>query len=224
MPSITFVILAKSVKHKKFCIAGKIYRNGEVGNWVRPVNPTADTDALTHSHIEYPNKQRPELLHITTFNYIQRVPHQIQRENYSIDTSFYWDKTGVFNKRNINELLDNPQTIWSNGTSSYSGKNDRYLISSVTHPIQSLYFIYVQNLSVRVKAEGANFGDDLKKFRGLFSYNGYEYKILITDPQIYSDYGRHPEGIYDLGACYITLSTAPHNDGFCYKFIAAIIS
>ncbi|WP_129146645.1 dual OB domain-containing protein [Aeromonas caviae] len=225
MPSMTFIILAKSVKHKKFCIAGKSYNNGNIGNWVRPVNSIdPESDALTHSNIEYYNKQHPELLHITAFNFIQKIPHPIQNENYSIDTSLYWSKIGSFNRNNINHLLDTPLSLWHNNYSSYNGKNDKFPTNLISHPIQSLYFIYVHDLKVRVKAEGADFGNNLKKYRGFFSYNGHDYGIVITDPQIYSYYGRHSEGIYNVGACYLTLSTASHNDGFCYKFIAAIIS
>lgn len=224
MPSITFIVLAKSIKHKKFCIAGKRFANGSVGEWVRPVNATdSSSDALTYNDIEYSSKQHPELFHITTFSYLKKIPHEIQCENYSIDTSFYWGKLGSFSKSNIDALLDNPTTLWNNGYSSYNGDNDRFPITLVTGPIQSLYFVKVHNLKIRVKREGIDFGNELKRFRGFFTYNSTNYGLIITDPNIYSDYGQLKEDVYDFGDCYITLSTAPHSDGYCYKFIAAVI-
>ncbi|MBC0854485.1 dual OB domain-containing protein [Pantoea stewartii] len=223
MPSKVFVILAKSVKHKKFCVAGKIYSKGSIGEWVRPINPLIDSDALTYSNIEYSSKKQPELLHITSFRYLKSEPHPIQLENYSIDSSFYWKKEGVFDKKNINILLDYPQTLWANGYSSSNGVNDRFPVSSVSSPIQSLYFVYTSNLKIRIKKEGIDFGNDLKRFRGLFSYNNVDYAFIITDPNVYSEYGQLKEDTYDVGGCYVTLSTAPHTDGYCYKFLTAII-
>lgn len=79
------------------------------------------------------------------------------------------------------------------------------------------------NFRIRIKREGADFGNDTKKFRGYFTYNNVSYALVITDPEIYSAYGQKNVGTYDVGACYITLSTAPHNDGYCYKFIAAVV-
>lgn len=223
MPNKVFVVLAKSVKHKKFCVAGKIYSKGSIGEWVRPINPLIDSDALTYNNIEYSSKKQPELLHITSFSYLKSEPHPIQRENYSIDPSFYWAKVGVFDKKNINDLLDYPQTLWRNGYSSYHGVNDRFPFTSVTSPIQSLYFVYTSNLKIRVKKEGIDFGSDLKRFRGFFSYNNVDYAFIITDPNVYSEYGQLKEGTYDVGGCYVTLSSAPHTDGYCYKFLTAII-
>jgi len=130
---------------------------------------------------------------------------------------------GVFDKKKINDLLDYPQTLWINGYSSYHGLDDRFHVSSVTSPIQSLYFVYTSNLQIRVKKEGIDFGSDLKRFRGFFSYNNVDYAFIITDPNVYSEYGQLKEGTYDVGGCYVTLSTAPHTDGYCYKFLTAII-
>lgn len=223
MPSMTFVVLAKSVKHKKFCVAGKLFTNGVIGGWVRPVNPDTDTDALTYKNIEYSSKKHPEIFHVTSFKYLRNEPHQIQRENYSIDPSIYWSKEGIFSVDNIDSLVDNPPTLWINGSSSYNGENDRFLSNLVVQPLQSLYFIHVMNFRIRIKREGADFGNDTKKFRGYFTYNNVTYALVITDPEIYSAYGQKNVGTYDVGACYITLSTAPHNDGYCYKFIAAVV-
>lgn len=224
MPSVTFIVLAKSIKHKKFCIAGKRFTNGAIGEWVRPVNTIdSSSDALTYNDIEYSNKQHPELFHITSFSYLKKSPHKIQRENYLIDTSIYLGKSGTFNKNIINELLDNPPTLWHNGYSSYNGDNDRFPIALVQRAIQSLYFVKVYNLKIRVKREGIDFGNELKRFRGFFIYNSVNYGLIITDPKIYSDYGQLKEDTYDFGDCYITLSTAPYTDEHCYKFIAAII-
>lgn len=224
MPSKTFIVLAKSTKNKNFCVAGKLFDNNIVGGWIRPVNPENPTgDALSITDMEYSSKQKPELFHIVSFSYLRNVKHDVQIENYSIDTQFYWQKLGVFPKNKIESLLDHPYTLWHNNYSTYNGLNDRFDKGLVGNPIQSLYFIHVKNLDIRIKKEGANFGNDLRRYRGFFTYNGIDYGIMITDPQIYSDFGRHAEGTYGIGSCYITLSTAPHTDGFCYKFIAAII-
>lgn len=50
-----------------------------------------------------------------------------------------------------------------------------------------------------------------------------EYRLWVTDPGYERAYLAKPDGEYELGESFLTVSLGePHNDA-CYKLIAAII-
>ncbi|UAN64749.1 hypothetical protein [Serratia sp. JSRIV006] len=224
MPFTRVIILANSKKKGRYCVAGKQFNNNTIQPWVRPINASDPlNDALTTSNIQYHDFRLPSLLDIVDIHYLQSAPHRFQRENASIDQARKWEKKGSFSKSNIDALLDNPPTLWFNGNNSFHGLNDRFDKSLINNPIQSLYFINIDNLMIRTSREGAAFGDQRKRYRGFFTHNRIRYALSITDPNIYSIYGQKAEGEYQLGNCYATISMGPNEDNFCYKFIAALI-
>ena len=87
----------------------------------------------------------------------------------------------------------------------------------------SLRLVKVHDLRIRVCAESANFGDMKKKFRGYFTYRGYEYALTITDPTIEGQYLSQPEGSYAVGTAALCVSLGEPYMGHAYKLIAGVI-
>lgn len=64
-----------------------------------------------------------------------------------------------------------------------------------------------------------------KRVQGRFSHEGTEYRLWVTDPRYEQAYMAKPEGDYDIGESFLTISLSePFNEmNACYKLIAAII-
>jgi len=46
----------------------------------------------------------------------------------------------------------------------------------------------------------------------------------VTDPDVEGEYLAKPNGVYPIGACYVTVSLGEPHGGFCYKLVAALIT
>ncbi len=54
-------------------------------------------------------------------------------------------------------------------------------------------------------------------------HHGTEYRLWVTDPGYERTYLARPDGHYQIGESFLTVSLGePHNDA-CYKLIAAIM-
>ena len=59
--------------------------------------------------------------------------------------------------------------------------------------------------------------------QGRFRHHGTEYHLWITDPLYEREYLAKPNGHYEIGESFLTVSLGePFNDA-CYKLIAAIV-
>lgn len=224
MASTRLVLLAVSAKRGHYCIAGKKWHLNQPNIWIRPVGNSLpdDNDALTTNEIQFQNNRIPEVLDVVDIHLLKRANHPIQSENVLIDTSFRWKKVGPLPKTRIVDFIDYPDTLWFNPRQEY-GINDCFPLSMVNSQIESLYFIIIENLTIRKTITTYN-GYSRRRYHGIFKYNSVNYKISITDTNIYSTYGQLPEGDYHFGKCYATLSMAPFNEREeCYKFLAALI-
>ncbi len=112
----------------------------------------------------------------------------------------------------IGEYADGIQGIYrlyNTYTNAYpSYMNDgSYKIQDVSAYSHSLEIICVSDLVIQEN-------------RGFFSYNGRRYQyVAITDISF-----KEIEGVQNIGRAYLAISipTAPHTDGYYYKFIASI--
>ncbi|MCW8880410.1 MAG: hypothetical protein OQK04_09060 [Kangiellaceae bacterium] len=215
----TIICLANSRKLSGRCIAGKEFTNNIIGEWIRPVSERASHE-ISEKDRRYENGSRAQVFDIIDIEYKGHENHPVQRENYVIDDRYYWAKTSSYSG-NLNALLDNPMTLWSND-SSYNGVNDRISSDSITQPIQTLYFISPEKLEIVVQIEGAEFNNGKKKVRARFEYLGVNYFIAVTDPIIEQTYLASGEGTYPVsGTSYMTISLG-YFDGYWYKLAALI--
>jgi putative nucleic acid modification protein with dual OB domain len=126
---------------------------------------------------------------------------------------------------NLQSLVDTPNTLWSNGDSTYNGLNDRVRVESASKLSISLVLIQPEALTIGVKTEGQEFGNPRRRVRAHFAHRGVRYILVVTDPVAERAFLAKPNGDYPLRGAYLCLSLGePHTDGCCYKLVAAVIT
>ncbi|HAW0319000.1 TPA: hypothetical protein JLI98_002156 [Escherichia coli] len=222
MSSMRLVLLAASAKRKHYCLAGRKWHEDETHLWIRPVGNSLpdDNDALTTREIQFKDYRIPQVLDVVDVHLLRKANHPVQAENFLIDTSFRWKKVGTLPVNKLDQFVEYPDTLWFNPQQHY-GVNDCFPSQLINGQTNSLYFIIIEDLVIRVSHSSYN---RRKRYHGLFEYNQINYKISITDTIIYSTYGQKEDGDYHYGKCYATLSMAPFSErNECYKFLAALI-
>lgn len=223
MPTLHFVCLANSRKIQARCVAGKIV---ETGAWVRPVGPDA-TGEVSEADRRYENGNEPALLDLLQVETLHPVVRQdYQTENHLINAEYYWLYRGVVPVAALQALLDPVGPLWTNGSQSYHGKNNRVPPEQCANFKHSLRLISVPAISLSVFAPSAAFGNPRRKVFGAFHYGGVDYRLGVTDSWIEAAYLELGDGTYPLpGRHYLTVSLGEPNpeDGYAYKLIAGVI-
>ena len=217
------VCLANSRKLTGRCIAGREWTEEQgVGSWLRPVSARENQEVSEYER-QYKDGSDPRLLDIINIPVIGPQPKDYQTENWLLDPSYYWEKIGVFSLRDMPKLVDPIAPLWINGQSTYHGWNDKILLESADSVSNSLRLIHVERLNLVVFESGGAFGNPKRRVQGQFIHSGTRYKLWITDPVYERAYLAKPNGIYNIGECYLTISLGEPFEGACYKLIAAII-
>jgi len=155
---------------------------------------------------------------------IEAAPSLHQSENHIIDAEYYWVKKGRLTWTDLTQLVDEPETLWSNGDSTQSGMNDRVRLALAMEMTSSLVLIQPASLSIQVQTEGSAFGNPRRRVRGYFKYRGINYLMVVTDPVAERAFLAKPDNRYHVDDAYLCVSLAgAHTDGYCYKLIAAVI-
>ena len=221
MAVMRIVCLANSRKLSGRCVAGKVVGSGA---WLRPVSDRFHEEVSWHER-HYQDGGDPQVLDVIDVPLRHPKPNQHQAENWVLDSRYYWVRQGRVGWCDVASLVDQTPTLWPIGQSSYNGENDRIALSVAQQQKGSLYFISVDSLVVKVFAPGEYFGEPKRRVQGRFTYNGTRYKLWITDPTIEKAYLAKSNGEYSMSKCHLTVSLGePHNDGFVYKLIAAVIT
>jgi hypothetical protein len=132
----------------------------------------------------------------------------------------YWIREGCLSWNELPLLESEQAQLWSNEASdSYNGVNDRITLEIAETVGDSLRFIRVADLRLRVI-------DGLKKrqVRASFNYLDVHYDLGVTDPVIASQYLAQPNGAYSIGDAFLTVSLGEEFDGYCYKLVAAVVT
>lgn len=218
------VCLANSRKLSGRCIAGKEWQNGRVGEWIRPISERP-TEEVSEEERRYKDGRDPSVLDVMDVPIAEHRPNAFQAENYVIDAGWYWRRISRTATPELDWLIDEPEILWRNGTRTYHGMNDRVPIEEAMKLRNSLYFLRLANVGVRVLAPSADFGNPKRRVQAAFRFNGIPYKLRVTDPLIERIYLQKPDGDYRVGECYATISLGePHTDGYCYKLVAALLT
>lgn len=219
MVNKTFVCLSKSLKNNDYCVAGKIINgDGSIGKWIRPLNKFGsinDHDCL------YQDKSYATPLDIITATFIRTASEKFQTENYFIDSDQYWKKEGEypFNMPSLNRLCDKPPALWFNNHESGGGLNDQVSPDETKTITNSLYFIYVGNITLYTSKWDAKL-----KVRGEFTYNGIRYNLKVTDIYWLKFFKDKDLGTYSYEGKHVTVSLALETfGGFHYKLIAEMM-
>ncbi|WP_078971731.1 dual OB domain-containing protein [Streptomyces sp. WM6368] len=216
----TIVCLANSRKLSGRCVAGMLADGS--GEWVRPVSARPNREVSPYER-QYADGTDPSVLDIVSVGLVRPQPHDFQSENWLLNPTFFWNKIGRVDWRGLVGLEQRPSALWINGSSTYHGNNDRIPIEEAVTLPDSLNLIRATGLTLQVHTPGATFGDQRQVLRAHFSYAGNSHILRVTDPEYEREYLPKPEGFYELGESFLTVSLSEPYEGHVYKLVAAII-
>ena len=216
------VCLANSRKLNGRCIAGKeILEDGNIGGWVRPIS-VRESEEVSEDERQYEDGNDPCVLDIIDVPVLSPRPKNYQQENWLLDGKRRWTKVNRVGEKALPIFMGADDILWINGHSSNRGWNDRIPFSDANRLNTSLKLIKVSSLQVSV-LEPYRSTSTYPELRGHFSYNGCDYSLRITDPDIESRAKELDYGNYSVGERFLTISLAEPFEGYSYKLIAAVI-
>jgi hypothetical protein len=220
----TILCLANSRRPKGKCVAGKEFENGKAGAWIRPVN-TRNDNAISEADAQYKDGTSADLLDIVLVSTSDAVPSHHQSENHQIDAGFYWMKKGRATWEQIVSATDSiTGALWSDGDSSFHGKNDKVAEAIANGLTSSLLLIEPSSLTLVVAQESKWGGGFERKVRARFTLNATEYNFVVTDPWTETEYFAKPDGSYPVDGSRLCVSLAEVLNGSAIKLVAAVIT
>jgi len=209
------VILASSRKNGGICLAGK--REGR-GGWVRPVS-VQPGQAWSVRSLHYLAGRVPEVGERFVLPLGQCVPDAYQRENCSVRFA-RWHAAGRMDERELERLVDTPNTLWLDGWHSVHGWNDRIPEQiAAQRCASSLLLIRPQALRFRLDQGGGNLA-----LRAMFDYRGQHYDLKVTDDRIRARWiERLADGHDGCTDALLCISLGQAFLGYCYKLVAGVI-
>jgi hypothetical protein len=213
------VCLANSRKFGGRCIAGKEVGPRFVGAWVRPVS-SGDTTELAREERRYADGKDPKVLDVLDVGLLEPAPHGYQTENHRLDIAHGYRFVGTWPWARMPELLDHPPGLWTNGSSSRHGVNDRVAADEAAKLNSSLLLIEPEAVTMRVFTEGGK-----PRVRARFRYAGVPFVFSVTDPFAEWAWLKKPDGEYELPGVLLCISLGePFTDGYCYKLVATVLT
>lgn len=214
------ILMAKSWKGGGYCVAGI---DTTTGDWIRIISDDAVRQhAVTEEDMKYEDETSPQILDRVSIECIAHTPNDYQPENYTMDNSFYWVKTG---QADIGEIIDLHPTDF-HGMLFYN--NDNKVTPGEIQAINScnrysLALIRPLNTKINVKRWD---NSERPKIRACFTYVGRSYRyITVTDPTFVVKYQAMADGDYSLDNVYFVVSLADPfpGDGKHWKLVATVL-
>lgn len=221
MPNKKIICLANSRKLNGRCVAGIEMVNDAPGGWIRPVSGREHGE-VSEADRRYEDGGDPALLDIIDIELRDAHPESHQQENWLIDETIYWGKSGIATLDHLDALVAPAAPLWG-GNSTYHGMNDRITPAEAEASGRSLILVHAPNLTINVFKPGADFGNPKRRVQGRFAWAGLQYGLWVTDPVVEQQYLALPDGEHQLGACFLTISIGEEHEGACYKLIAGVI-
>lgn len=216
------VCLANSRKLSGRCIAGKELVEGEIAGWFRPVSSRKGGE-VSEQERRYHDGRDPKVLDILDVPVLAAEPKSYQQENWRLDSRHYWKRIGKWPANDLSDLLDPPGQLWIDDYSSFSGLNDRVPLSQSSEIKDSLRFLIVEKLTLKVFAPGLEFGNPKRRVQALFKHGREIYSMFVTDPVIEREYLARTDGQYPVGPSFLTVSLGEPFQDYIYKLVAAVI-
>ena len=184
--------LANSRKLSGRCIAGREIVNQQPGPWIRPVSGREHQE-VSWEERHYEDGSDPSVLDVMDVPLVEPRPHQFQQENWLLDSTFYWRKTGRMDWAGLQDFVEPEGPLW------------------------------VNNLTIDVSCPGAAFGNPKRRLQGQFQFQGVWYHLRVTDPVYERRFLALPDAQHRLGESCLAISLGEPFEGYAYKLIAAII-
>lgn len=214
------ICLAASRKKGQHCFAGKDTFSNE---WNRPVTNHGEHEVSTAEGTTTEGKLASigDILDIT---FLKHDPFHFQHENHLIDSASRWTNVGRATYAELEALVDEPPSLWDEGSSSWGNQNNRVPEQSANAQNHSLWLIRPTTLSVSVEVKGGSFSDANKRIvKGHFTYAGTEYTMQVTDPIIEARMLSGADRTEAIGEAILCVSLGGAFNGYAYKLIAAVI-
>lgn len=218
----TMVCLANSRKLSGRCVAGRELNDGRPRDWIRPVS-NREHEEVSEYERQYQDGSDPKLLDIISVPLIEPKPKSCQSENWLLDPDYYWVKRGEAKWGDLEQLADPVTDLWTNGLSTFHGRNDKIEIATANTLDHSLRLLRLSDLQISVFVPGAAFGESKRRVQARFQFNHQQYRLWVTDPNYERRFLKTENGDYEIGECYATISIGEPHEGYCYKLVAAII-
>lgn len=218
----TLVCMANSRKHSGRCVAGIELTGGGPRRWVRPVSARPGHE-VSDTERRYEDGTDPLVLDVVAVPLIGPRPHGFQKENWLLDPGRRWRKVGRIGWDELLGLEQRPRTLWTNGHETYHGRNNRVPVDLANTLADSLKLIRVDGMTLQVHAPRARFGDPTRFVDAHFRYAGVEYALRVTDAVYRLAYLEKPNGRYELGESFLTVSLGESHEGYFYKLVAGVV-
>ena len=213
------VCLANSRKYAGRCIAGKECVPAGFGAWVRPVSARTTTE-LGRDERRYPDGKDPKILDLVDVALLEPAPHAYQTENHLVDAARGYRKAGEVPWDRVDGMLDQPESLWTNDSSSRFGLSDRVAVANAGSLIWSLALIRPETVAMRVRVEAGK-----PRVRACFRYRGVPYTFGVTDPFAEWAWLKRHDGEYPVEGAVLCVSLGePYTDGYCYKLVATVLT
>ncbi len=222
----TLICLANSVRNQKHCVAGKEWTDAGPGKWIRPIHSEADQE-ISMADQTYPNGKHPIPGDFFKLTIERPYPDGNQTENHIIDRSKKWEAAGRASWADIEACIDaDVERIWTVGDSSNRGENDKILAKDRQSIGSSLMLVRPRNFVLHVTKEyDPRAGREKWKNRASFEFGNLEYRFVVTDPVLWSEYvERWDEADYELQDVIICISMmGTRIDTNTTKLVAAVL-
>jgi len=182
-----------------------------------------ESEEVSEYERQYKDGRDPRVLDIINIPLLEPRPKGYQQENWLLDPKSYWEKVERASWSDLHQLTDPIGPLWINSHNTYNGINDMIPLEFAESLSSSLRFIWVDRLMLSVFSPGEAFGNLKRRVQGYFRYDRTNYQFWVTDPRYERAYLAKPDGNYEIGESFLTISLGePYNEA-CYKLIAAII-
>ncbi len=209
-----FICLANSFKESGRCIAGieldannnPVIIDGKP-KWIRPICNT--------EHGEVPNHiaEPFQILNIIEISITANQPQGYQSENVAFNENSI-RAVGNFNRNELSNLCDNGNLIFGNRGKAVSQNT----IGNLNH---SLLLINVNQFQITQKIYEDR-RPDHPQTRLVFTYNGNQYDLPVTDPVFLHRYQSNPDVLGGVNQVYLSVSLGVVWKEWYYKLIAGI--
>jgi hypothetical protein len=219
------ICLANSRKITGRCVAGKRIHDQ---SWCRPISARPGHE-ISEIDRRYPNGKMARLLDIIEIPCIKKMPKEHQNENVLIDDRFCWEKKGHVSWQEILTLVDQDAELWINGFHAYYNRNNRVPETLIDQGGGSLRLIHVDKIVLSVEPKAPEFGNMKPIVRAGFIYQGYEYRLDMTDPEYETICLGKGVGEYSIAPVIVCVSLSElhtnRNGGtFAYKLVTSIVT
>jgi len=114
--------------------------------------------------------------------------------------------------------------LWSYGSSSFHGHNDKVSEAATGDIDYSLILIEPTTLTLIVGPESQYMAGPRRRIRASFTFNNIRYNFVVTDPWVEAKYFAGNDGRYEINESRICISLPEIFNGTSTKLVATVIT